>query len=340
MAYYLNLPLITALTLGQQSALNEPLAIAVTGGPGTGKSVVAVWRHVRNYGLGKTSLLLTYTKTLERYLSLACGDQNVDAASNVARTYFWTNHQMQPYDEIIIDEAQDVEKDRYVTIQAYAQIVSYGADDQQSLWPERLTTENELEELFPNNKRYSLDENFRNTYEIMRFVRCVFPNRRIRQHLMDTLVQKGRTGPKPYVIIVGRDEAKEDAAVLEIISQFGSDTHNIAILVPFRRNVDRYSEMLTKANVVHSWYYSDGDEEVKDIQNVHVTPFRSCKGVEFDTVVIPNFSRMKWYIDNNEIPVSENDYYVALTRAKRNLYLISDRELPQIAVDTYQKEVK
>lgn len=339
MAYYLKLPLITELTLGQQSALNEPLAIAVTGGPGTGKSVVSVWRHVRNYDLGKTSLLLTYTKTLEQYLSLACGDQNAEATTNVAGTYFWTTHEMQAYDEIIIDEAQDVEKDRYETIQEYAEIVSYGADDQQSLWPERLTTERELEEIFPNNRHYSLDENFRNTYEIMRFVRCVFPNRRIRQHLIDTLLQKERTGPKPYVIIVKQDESKEHAAILEVINQFAGDSHNIGILVPFKSHVDRYSNMLSEAKVTHSWYYNEEGKEVGEIENVHITPFRSCKGIEFDTVVIPNFSRMKWYIENKDV-VSENDYYVALTRTKRNLYLISDRELPQLTRDIYEKEVK
>ena len=66
MAYFFKLPSITDLTIGQQSALNEPKAIAISGGPGTGKSVVSLWRHIRNYGTGtKKSLLLTYTKTLE-----------------------------------------------------------------------------------------------------------------------------------------------------------------------------------------------------------------------------------------------------------------------------------
>jgi len=72
MAYYFNLPIITQLTEHQQAALDETEAFALGGGPGTGKSVVCLWRHIRNYVTGtKRSLLLTYTKTLEHYLKLS-----------------------------------------------------------------------------------------------------------------------------------------------------------------------------------------------------------------------------------------------------------------------------
>lgn len=66
--YYFNLPPITALTRAQQAALNETEQIALSGGPGTGKSVVSMWRHISNYRQGNRSLLLTYTTTLKRYL--------------------------------------------------------------------------------------------------------------------------------------------------------------------------------------------------------------------------------------------------------------------------------
>ena len=46
--YYFNLPQITDLTTVQQVALDEPNPIAISGGPGTGKSVVSLWRHISN----------------------------------------------------------------------------------------------------------------------------------------------------------------------------------------------------------------------------------------------------------------------------------------------------
>ena len=53
MAFYFRLPVITSLTIEQQAVLNEPGPIAVSGGPGTGKSVVSLWRHIRNHDTKK-----------------------------------------------------------------------------------------------------------------------------------------------------------------------------------------------------------------------------------------------------------------------------------------------
>ena len=178
MAYFFKLPSITDLTIGQQAALNEPNAIAISGGPGTGKSVVSLWRHIRNYGTGtKRSLLLTYTKTLETYLAASAKSENLNAGNAINRTYWWTTHQLSRYDEIIVDEAQDVENSRYLTIKNYTGVVSYGADDQQIVFKNKATTQNELASIFPTNKSYVLDENFRNSYEIMYYVKALFPKR-------------------------------------------------------------------------------------------------------------------------------------------------------------------
>jgi hypothetical protein len=109
MAYNFQLPIITDLTPDQQTVLNFPGAVAVSGGPGTGKSVIGLWRHIRNYDTGtKRSLLVTYTKSLERFLKETCRTINADAATNVDRTYRWSNNPSRGFTEIIVDEAQDV----------------------------------------------------------------------------------------------------------------------------------------------------------------------------------------------------------------------------------------
>ena len=150
MTYFFKLPVITELTVGQQAALNEPNAIAISGGPGTGKSVVSLWRHIRNYGTGsKQSLLLTYTKTLEKYLAASARSENENAGNAVDRTYWWTSHSVEKYDEIIVDEAQDVEEEKYKTIQNYSEVISYGADDQQIVYKEKSTTQQQLATIFP-----------------------------------------------------------------------------------------------------------------------------------------------------------------------------------------------
>jgi len=322
MAYFFKLPQITELTISQQSALNEPGAIAISGGPGTGKSVVSLWRHIRNYGIGKKkSLLLTYTKTLEAYLASSAKSENVSAGNAVDRTYWWTTHGLKRYDEIIVDEAQDVESDRYKTIKQYSGVISYGADDQQIVYRNKATTNAELKILFPANSEHELDENFRNSYEIMLFVKALFPKKLIPQNTLSKLLQQGRRGNKPIVLISNNNHQKQQKALLDIINQFKSDTHNIAILVPLKWQVNEYYNFIKNSGVVCSKFESD-DAELITIENIHITTFKSSKGTEFDTVIIPDFDNMETNISQLNV-IDENDYYVALTRARRNLYLIS-----------------
>lgn len=326
MAYFFKLPPITDLTIGQQSALNDPNPIAISGGPGTGKSVVSLWRHIRNYGTGsKSSLLLTYTITLERYLSASASSENQNAGNAVNRTYWWTSHNPTNYSEIIIDEAQDVETSKYEIIKQYSNSISYGADDQQIVFPNQATTQEQLRNIF-KNQEYILTENFRNSYEIMLFIRALFPNKLISHDTIQDLLAKNKRGNKPIVLISNYEEEKQTKAILDIINQFKSDTHNIAILTPFTNRVNILHQIITNAGIKCS-KYTNGAGELPVIENVHITTFKSSKGTEFDTVILPDFQDMPWIIADAKYRTSENDYYVALTRARRNLYLICSNQV-------------
>ena len=341
MAYFFKLPPITDLTVGQQSALNDPNPIAISGGPGTGKSVVSLWRHIRNYGLGKTkSLLLTYTKTLENYLKSSATSEDVEAGGAVNRTYWWTTHSLKDYDEIIIDEAQDVESNRYDIVKKYSKNISYGADDKQIVYQHKCTTEAELNEIFPNNQSYQLDENFRNSYEIMQFVKALFPNKLISHNTIDNLLKANRRGNKPILLLTNHDQKKQEKAILDIINQFKSETHNIAILVPRKDDVTYYYNFIINSKLdIKCSKYTSNDNELGIIENLHITTFKSSKGTEFDTVIIPDFQNYTWNIKNlNIAPITENDYYVAVTRVKRNLYMISSASLGFLESTEQQKE--
>lgn len=328
MAYFFKLPAITDLTIGQQAALNEPNAIAISGGPGTGKSVVSLWRHIQNYALGRQkSLLLTYTKTLEMYFKMSVlsaaktspnakeGASIKTAANEIGRTYDWLKNHKKKYEEIIVDEAQDVKIDKYREMKPYANFVSYGADFGQSLYLDKndlSELEENLPKLFKNN-HYELDENFRNTLEIIRFTRSIFPNKRIENSNLN--------GPKPFLSISKNiDEQKN--VILDIINTFSSNTHNIAVLLPKPEEVRAYHKFLQKYYPDCTYYHVG--EEIDSINNLHVTTFKSAKGVEFDTVIIPGFHKMREVINDTDKykAFNEEDYYVAMTRAKRNLYLL------------------
>jgi DNA helicase IV len=332
--YYFNLPQITQLTISQQAALNETKQIALSGGPGTGKSVVSLWRHISNYQRSKKSLLLTFTTTLAKYLSACCITQNPSAASNVKTSLRGKPRIGSSWYEIIVDEAQDLPIDYYNDVKSIAN-VSYGADDSQILYPDNCSKQSELKSLFSSNVDYVLDKNFRSTQRIMRFAKTVFPNAYIPQSIIAGLATN--VGELPVFLISNgskfdKTNDKQNGSIIQIINSFRSDTHNIAILVPWKSDVAVFENVLNDNGITDfSVYYEDTVRfplGCGDIKNVHITTFKSAKGLEFDTVIIPNFNKY------TEICGSFNtewqDYYVAVTRARSNLYLISNYNMPQL----------
>ena len=340
MAYYFVLPPVDDLTINQQAVLNEPNFVKITGAPGTGKSVVALWRFLQKLGTNKKTLLLTYTKTLEAYFKGAAKNINENAPAYVNRTLRWSyNVKTGNYDEIIIDEAQDVGISVYNKISTFTKGISYGFDPKQSLYfnPEQVKQlEKELEKLLPQNISFTLGKNYRNTYEIMRFIRSFLIDYPISQYMLNDLIKRNR-GEKPQLIMYDN----EIDEIVKIINTFYGENHNIGILIPFcTSNVltadyqfSQYLSLLKeKINYPISHYCNNLGGSL-DIENIHLTTFKSAKGLEFDTVIIPKFHNFKFLI--KESTVTElNDFYVALTRTRNNLFLLSDRKLKFLHPDT------
>jgi len=334
MPYVFNFPLVTQMTDPQQAVLDETGPVAISGGPGTGKSVVSLWRHIRNHDLGiRDSLLITYAKTLTVYLRSCATPVNENAGNAVKRSLpYLSSLRPRRYDEIIIDEAQDINHANYEILRRLADMVSYGADDQQILYPNEATTEAELATMFPANVPHPLDENFRNTYEIMLFTQAAFPNRRISAVMMQLLRTERSSGIKP-ICMLANSQVKKDNALLEIIAEFQGEAHNIGILVPRRRDVSNVYNFLQQNRIACSCYFHNG-REIDEIENIHVTTFKSAKGIEFDTVILPDFDLWRQNIRRHYV-VEENDYFVAFTRARRNLFLISNTDQLWVNASTF-----
>lgn len=325
MSYYFTLPRFNDLNDNQKLALEEVDPISLSGGPGTGKTVVSLLRHINNYK--KTpqvkSLLLTYTKTLEYYLRNTAKSKNDTAAQFIDRTQKWTySTDKRNFDEIIIDEAQDVPLEFYHIINNYTKKVSFGADDAQSLFDGSCNT-NELNSLFYKNEPYELEKNYRNSKEILEFTSSVFPKIPIPRNVLNSAQITGR---KPFCINLEWDDFERSvvSSIVEISEEFNESTHNIGILLPGEKQVDSYYDLLSRK--INCSRYHSKMVNFESLERVHITTFKSAKGLEFDTVIIPNFDSYTWYI-NNTVRFSEKDYYVALTRAKLNLYLLCKNNL-------------
>ena len=124
---------------------------------------------------------------------------------------------------------------------------------------------------------------------------------------------------------------EQNDAIIEIINDFGSSTHNIAILVPWKKHVKVFEEVLESngINGFSAFAAGDGFTSCPPIENIHITTFKSAKGLEFDTVIIPNFELYNKI--TGKFNIEWKDYYVGCTRAKSNLFLISNSMLPGLA---------
>jgi DNA helicase IV len=346
--YYFALPPITSLTDPQQAALNELKPIALSGGPGTGKSFVSLWRHISNHQRQSPikSQLLTFTTSLAYYLKANSATQNSEAANFVDSTTNWYANRAENRIEIIVDEAQDMPLSFYedeTKLRQFSSRISYGADDKQILKSGAknvdgtfninvCSPESELIRVI-GNEVFPLDQNFRNSKSILQFARTTFNDAYIP---MAELNSCGEIGDKPIFYITNNDIEKQNNTIIDIISQFNATEHNIGILTPLANTPWPNGEILTARyyynflkdkfdcsfydNTVH-----DGNG-MQSMKNIHITTFKSSKGLEFDTVIIPCFDlfNAKFRV------ISWRDFFVGVTRAKNNLFLFSSRELPTL----------
>ena len=290
--YYYRFPAITELTIAQQAALDETRQIALSGGPGTGKSVVSAWRHISNHQQGRKSLLLTYTHSLRRYLASCCKSVNATDARNNIRTSYLGKPSDEPFYEIIVDEGQDLEPDYYESLKALGYLISYGADDSQILYKDHCSHAAVGKNPPPESDKP--------------------------QEIIDGLASN--QGPKPAVVI-----GDIFANTLQLIQQLSNDTSNIDILTPWKKDVTEMYNFLCKYGIDCSFYINEDDGSTcPPLKNIHVTTYRSAKGLEFDTVILPEFSF--FYFLEKPHPyytLTEEDMYVAVTRARSNLYLLN-----------------
>ena len=343
--YYFNLPPFNDLNPTQNVAVVDENAIALSGGPGTGKSVVSIYRHILNHSRENpvNSQLISYTTSLAYYLAGCCRNQNLNAANKVDSSLSWWHRcRDKNRDEIIHDEAQDLPLAFNEGLRDFALKVSYGADDQQlirgnsrnldgSFNTEMCSPEAGLRALYHMNSLHTLARNYRNSKRILRFARRLLPQAVIPNEIINSCSTEGEY---PRMIITANIN-QINQTVLDIVNQFATnEATNIAILVPLE-NPNQFAGQTATAEYYHTFLrqngvdcsiYTNRMQGNVNIKNVHVTTFKSAKGLEFDVVIIPDF-----HLINTPLRVIDwRDYYVGITRTKSNLFLISAHDFPTI----------
>ncbi len=315
----LQLPKLTELNDEQIAILNEVGAVAIYGGAGTGKTILSVWRHILNWEERNIkSFLITYTHTLTRYFELSIKSKSLKASQHIQNKDRFKNNP--DIEMLIIDEAQDIPPEIHNIFSLNFPVISYGADNRQILYPDKSSTEAQLQEIY-KNKSFYLTKNFRNSYEILQFVKKLFPN-----YQSGDFDENRKTGYKP-ILAYSYNREHRDNYLLKVLEYF--QHHTIAILVPTNNDFKYYSNLLSNNNIIFTEYNNqqNGDIRYKEIHDIYLTTFKSSKGLEFDTVIIPDVHNFQyWSQKDSSSIINSNDYYVGMTRAKEKLIMLSEKK--------------
>lgn len=133
--YYISFPKLTDLTYHQQLVVNDPNPVYISGLAGTGKSVCLIYRYInllKQYSdfhyASKNYAYITFTKTLVSYTRRIIKQNKLSTASINTASSFCRNDNTQQYDEIIIDEAQDLTPHQFRTVISKGKIIRGGGN--------------------------------------------------------------------------------------------------------------------------------------------------------------------------------------------------------------------
>ena len=338
------LPTDTSLTRIQRRAVDEPNAIFLSGVPGTGKTVVSIKRLQNAAAKSNKAIIFTYGKLLRKTIEEKLGNNPKMPIDNIHR-WMWANQSGNKlyfedftkdgnlenaisklnskgikYDEILVDEGQDLSLNTYKILKELTPSLSISADNAQQINNrDEATNEEEITELFPALRKFELDEVFRSAYELYKFAIQFVPNnaRANDERLLERLKRKNSGADKPFVYIEKDLNSMYDR-IRDIIDE--NPTDNIGILFERVFQVDECEKRLSKDYDVSK--YHNQDVVPSTLNNVIITTFKSAKGIEFDYVIIP-------YLSDGALNNSE-EYYVGVTRAKNQVHILGINELPKI----------
>jgi len=329
------LPLGSQLTRQQQRAIDSKEAIFLTGIPGSGKTVISVYRLQNN----NNSILFTYGKLLRLAIKNTINNDNkvVDnihhwnwnidenrkiyleervSEDNLSNTIDFFKERCD-YEYIMVDEGQDLELNVYKLLKEITSNLSVSADNAQRVYEDGVTEE-KIIEVVSNLKKIELNQNFRNSFEIYNFAKEFVPNNpRANDSNMLEKFAKGEAD-KPYIYLVSTLNRTFEITKKIIENNQGL---NIGVLSTDILTVDTYTKELSKDYDISS--YTSHDKEIpKDLKNILITTFKSSKGMEFDIVIMPQFQ----FLEKEKL----TQYYIGATRAKTELYCLSIGKPPPI----------
>jgi len=358
----LELPDFDALSEEHDDILALPLdaSCLVTGPPGTGKTVMAIYRASVLHRSGRKPLLLMYGKLLSCYTKAAIGKLEIDGAVSTYHSWFssfWRRcygarpPESQPWvfdwsaclDKIIanppapserrhflIDEGQDMPPDFYLLTKLLAESLTVFADENQRITGQQSTLA-EIGAATGIRDLLKLTRNYRNTRPIAEFAASFYTG--LPSGIPDLPPISAR-GELPFLI--AHDKLHQTIEFIRNYENNHSD-HSIGVLLERKQQVKQfYNRLQAKTrNPVQVYLSQDGGGvppypriDFAD-PGIKLLTYRSAKGLEFDTVFLPELQDITGDPSADDVRMR---FYVMCSRAKKVLGLMYTGEgVPRFA---------
>lgn len=311
----------------------------------------------------KASLLM-HSRLLSQYTSDAVGSLKIDGMVKTFHSWLGTFYRSEygcsvpsfaPYDydwdsvlqrlgnqpprqtaleHLIIDEGQDLHKNFYPIARHIARCVTVFADENQRLTQANSTIP-DIRGFGNFRDTHQLKKNYRNTREIAQLAAHFHTG--LRTGIPDL---PDRRGEKPVML---RHKILNDT--VEFIARYERNNPKlqIGVFVPratIRESLfNRFSKKGRTKNVPQKYVGAKGtDATVVDFKRPGITVlcYPSAKGLEFDTVFLPELQDVKDDIHSSEFKMK---FYVLVSRARDSLYLAYSGEEEPIVLKAFPKDL-
>lgn len=338
------LPDYSSLNHEQREVINLPTNINffIKGSPGTGKTVIAIYRaaQMRN----KKVLLLVYNRPLMLYLQSAIKALNITNCE-VNTYYAWLssfyriqrrtcvpnfgqfqynwnqilldfNNIGTVYDHVIIDEAQDFPEDLLQALPEVSKNITCFIDPNQAIEPNKTPVIKAIKRLCMEPP-YTLQYNYRNTKEIAEVAKLYWRNSSKEDYFAKP--DNSRSGKKPTLIKCDNfDDLNNN--IYKIVSNNMDKTIGIFTNPRSLNNFyNKLSNLLSAKVNVELYKTRSANSNINfDTNGVKILSYSTMKGLEFDIVILAAFDKVR---STGDTVADQNRAYVAISRAKEDLYI-------------------
>ena len=334
----------------------------IVGGPGTGKSVLALIRARRHQRDGEDYLFLVFNHLLNRASGQLFGNdlvartwigwfletfqsitgrptprapktdgyREIDWASVTQIVHDLPEGENRRTPFLVIDEGQDMPPDFYSALVNLGFERFFVAADQNQQITEKNSSRKELQDCLAIETRdvIELRHNYRNDYRVAKLANAFYTG-----DPASPPPELPAPAPGPEPILYTYDHDSLETVVRAILRLADRDPRQlIGIIAPSNRIRERYFEALRSADVpldnppptiVTHYGGKDPTEVTFDEGGVLVINAQACKGLEFDTVVLAD-------IDEHFIPLADLDaarrrFYVMVARARERVFMFMRR---------------